>query len=156
MRGLLSFFHGYSTHGEYDCDAHVFYFPDAPRGLAPLAPSKRREGNPKVVGIVAPLALLLPLSKLVPLSGTEDRYRELYDAHYHELYDGELWLHGLFGFERPLEHEARDHEEVLLRLDACGVRYDFVEAACAYYFVPREDLARADFSKARLYEGASI
>ncbi len=159
--GLVSFFHGYRTSGEYEAEARVLYFPDAPHGLAPIAPPHRR-GLPKPVGIdFAPMAMLPPHSSpLVPLElvGASDPYAALFDAHY-RIHDDDdnVRFHGLFGFDRPLEAEQRADEEVLLRLDATGgVPYDFVEAACAYYFIARDDLARRDFSKVRLYEGASI
>lgn len=160
--GLLSFFHGFLTGGEYGVEGHVFYFPDAPRGLAPVFdPHRKRRGQPRPVGVeLAPLALLPPHSShLVPREGPDDPYVTLYDARYHELYDGDLRFHGLFGFERPLEHgegEQREDEEMLLRLDAGGVPYDFVEAACAYYYVAKRDLERRDFSSVRLLEGATI
>jgi uncharacterized protein YwqG len=156
-RGLLSFFHGVLTNGEYEAEARVFFFPDAPAGLAPVDPPRRR-GRPKPVGIdFAPVAMLPPHSSpLVPLEGQDDPYCELFDGHYGVYGDEGHPFHGLFGFDRPLEGEQRAEEEILLRLDALGVPYDFVEAACAYYFVPREALARADFSTVRLHEGASI
>jgi uncharacterized protein YwqG len=155
-RGLLSFFHGFLTNGQYDAEARVMYFPDAPRGLATLIPPGRRSG-PKPVAIdFAPLAMLPPhSSSLVPFEGDDDPYIELFDLRY-GMYDASFWFHGLFGFDRPMESEQRDDEEILLRLDACGVPYDFCEAACAYYFIPRDALARGDFSTARLHEGASI
>lgn len=154
-QGLLSFFHGFLTNGEYEAEGRVFYFPEAPRGLATLHPPNRR-GRPTPVGIdFAPLALLPPYaSPLVPYEAN-DPYVELFDAQY-AIAEGDFSFHGLFGFDRPREGNQQPGEELLLRLDAGGVPYDFVEAACAYYFVPQGDLGRGDFSKARLYEGASI
>jgi hypothetical protein len=153
-RGLLSFFHGFLTNGEYGIEGRVFYFPELD-GFAPVVPPESR-GRPRATGITfGALAMLPPHnSPLVPYQGPDDPYVDLFDAHY-RMYDGEFEFHGLFGFDRPREGEQRADEEILLRLDP-PAPYDFVEAACAYYFIPRDALAGADFSTTRLYEGASI
>jgi uncharacterized protein YwqG len=156
-RGLLSFFHGFLTNGEYGPEARVLYFADAPAGLVTVVPPGARRGRPRPTGVDFSARALLPphSSRLVPLEGAGDPYPELYDTHY-DLYEGDTTFHGLFGFDRPLEDAQGDTEEVLLRLDANDAPYDFVEAACAYFFIPRGDLAQHDYSRVRLYEGASI
>jgi uncharacterized protein YwqG len=158
--GLLSFFHGFLTNGEYEAEARIFYFPDARHGLSPCEPPQvaRLRGRPTPRGIdFAPMALLPPhCSPLVPREGKDDPYVELFDTLYQTYGDEDVWFHGLFGFDRPREGEQRADEEVLLRLDANDAPYDFVEAACAYYFIPRADLTRMNLANVRLYEGASL
>ncbi len=155
-KGLLSFFHGYLTNGNYEAEATVYLFPSAPKDLVSVMPPGYRK-PPKPTGIDFTAMAMLPphSSSLVPLEGPKDPYCDLFDAHY-GMDDADFWFHGLFGFDRPYEGEQRDDEEILLRLDACGVPYEFVEAACAYYFIPRGDLAVADFDHVRLHEGATI
>jgi uncharacterized protein YwqG len=159
-RGLLSFFQGFGTEGEYVIEGQVRYFPDAPKGLAPLPRPGRRKGF-EIVGVdFEPRAMLPPHSSgLVPFEGADDPYVALFDEHYRTYTEGDDYarFHGLFGFDRPRELEQRDGERMLLRLDAAdGVAYEFVESVCAYYWIPEAALAATDFTQARLYEGASI
>lgn len=151
-RGLLSFFHGFRSDLESACEGRVLFHADV-TGLAPRQPP----GMPAApVGVdFTPRALLPPHSSaLVPRPGAADPYHGIYDDFYRMYrYDAESF-HGLFGFDRPSEDEQRADEELLLRIDADADAYDMVEAVCAYFFVSRDDLARGDFGRVRMYEGA--
>jgi uncharacterized protein YwqG len=153
-RGLLSVFGGFRSDHDSACEGRVLLHADV-AGLAPRQPPGRPAAAP--VGVeFAPRALLPPHSSvLVPRPGAADPYHALYDDHYRVSRDDAESFHGLFGFARPGEDEQRADEELLLRLDADAEAYDMVEAACACFFVPRADLARGDFSRARMYEGAT-
>jgi hypothetical protein len=169
--GLLSFF----VHWDLEADARVRCAVLHFEGNE-LAPTTRRGPAPQGFDLSPRLELPPYRSMFVsaverahrplvgdaragaPVIALEDdeleRYTEVYERWLTERGDGPM--HGMFGYDRPMECEQQADEVMLLRLDSPLPSVDLLAAACLYFLAPRTARGDVDLARARAYYGPAI